>query len=256
MDLTATAAIVTGGASGLGAATARALAAAGCVVTVADLDDVAGPAVAEEIGGAYRRVDVTDPATVAEAVEAAADVAPLRVAVACAGIGPGERLVHADGKPHGEAMFQRVVDVNQAGTFHLLRTAAAAMARSNASLEGERGVIVTTASIAAFEGEGPTVAYSASKAAVVGMTLPAARDLARHGIRVCSIAPGSFDTPMVAGASPARQAALAADVPFPRRLGRPEEFGALVIAIARISYLNGAVIRLDGGLRMGSTPPA
>ena len=252
MELVRTAALITGGASGLGAAAARALAAAGCMTVVADVDGRAGAKVAADIGGRFVRLDVTDEASMTEAVEVAAGMGvPLRVAVACAGIGPGERTLHPDASPHSEELFRRVIEVNQVGTFHLLRLAASKIAMTDPLTDGERGVVIMTSSIAAFDGQGGTLAYSASKGAVTGMTLPAARDLQRFGIRVCTIAPGAFDTPMLATATDSKRAELAGAVVFPRRLGKPDEFGALVRVIAEISYLNGEVIRLDGGLRMG-----
>jgi NAD(P)-dependent dehydrogenase (short-subunit alcohol dehydrogenase family) len=246
------AAIVSGGASGLGAATATALHAAGLAVLVADVDEEHGVDVAARLGehASFRRVDVTDPAAVEAAVaEAAAlDEAGLRLSVACAGVGTAERLLGRTG-PHAVEVFRRVLEVNLFGTFHLLRAAAAAMA-ANEPVEGERGVHVQTASAAAFEGQIGQVAYAASKAAIAGMTLPAARDLAGRGIRVCSIVPGTFDTPMLAGLPDEVRESIAATVPFPPRLGRPEEFADLVVSIAGNGMINGETVRIDGALRM------
>ncbi len=246
------AAIVTGGASGLGGATAAALHAAGLAVLVADVDEERGAQVSERLGrrATFRRVDVTDPAAVEMAVAEAAglDQAGLRLSVACAGVGTPERLLGREG-PHTLEVFRRVLEVNLFGTFHLLRAAAAARA-ANEPLDGERGVHIQTASAAAFEGQIGQVAYAASKAAIAGMTLPAARDLAGRGIRVCSIAPGTFDTPMLAGLSDEVRESIAATVPFPPRLGRPEEFADLVVSVARNGMINGETVRIDGALRM------
>jgi len=252
MDIQGSAAIVTGGASGLGAATVRALHAAGAHVGILDLQADKGEALAAELGGGTRfmRTDVTDEAQVAEAVAAIAEAAPLRVAVNCAGIGDAARLLDRSGNPADLAAFRRVVDVNLVGTFNVMRLAAAAMARAPELDHGERGVIVNTASVAAFEGQIGQVAYSASKGGIVGMTVPAARDLASVGIRVNTIAPGIIDTPLLAGLKQEYREALAANVPFPKRLGSPSEYAELVMAIVRIGYLNAAVIRLDGALRM------
>ena len=235
-----------GGASGLGAATARRLRADGADVTVADLDAERGEALAEAIGARFFQVDVTDPAQVEAAVaEAGPD---LRIAVTCAGIGWAEKTAGKHG-PHGVDPFHRVIGVNLLGSFHLLRAAAAAML-GNERAEGEAGVIVLTASIAAYEGQIGQLAYAASKGGVVGMTLPAARDLAAEGIRVCAIAPGLFDTPLLAGLPEEARAALGAQVPHPARLGHPDEFAALAAHIVANPMLNGEVVRLDGALRM------
>jgi NAD(P)-dependent dehydrogenase (short-subunit alcohol dehydrogenase family) len=247
------AAIVTGGASGLGAATARRLAAEGMAVLVADVNDEAGAVVEAELGAGSRflHTDVTDADAVAAAAAAAAGLAPegLRLAVACAGIGIAERLLGKRG-PHAPDTFRRTIEINLVGTFHLLRAAAETMA-ANEQREDERGVVVTTASVAAYDGQIGQIAYSASKGGVVGMTLPAARDLAQHGIRVCTIAPGVFDTPLVGLLPEPARESLAASIPFPSRFGRPEEYAELVVAIARNPVLNGETIRLDGALRMG-----
>ena len=246
MELNDIGALVAGGASGLGEATARELAARGGRVTIADLNEERGAALAEEIGGKFARADVTDEAQVRVAVESAGE---LRLAVSCAGIGWAERTVKKDG-PAALAPFEAVVRVNLIGTFNVLRLAAAAMAGNEPDSEGERGAVVMTASIAAFDGQIGQAAYSASKGGVVGLTLPAARDLARIGIRVCTIAPGLFDTPLLAGLPEQSRQALGAQVPFPPRLGLPRENAQLACHIAANPMLNGETIRLDGALRM------
>jgi len=246
LELNDIGALVAGGASGLGEATARELAARGASVTIADLNEERGAALAEEIGATFAKADVTDEAQVRAAVESARK---LRLAVSCAGIGWAERTVKKDG-PAALAPFEAVVRVNLIGTFNVLRLAAAAMAGNEPDAEGERGAVVMTASIAAFDGQIGQTAYSASKGGVVGLTLPAARDLARLGIRVCTIAPGLFDTPLLAGLPEEARAALGAQVPFPPRLGRPEEYARLACHIAENTMLNGETIRLDGALRM------
>jgi NAD(P)-dependent dehydrogenase (short-subunit alcohol dehydrogenase family) len=237
---------VAGGASGLGEATARELAARGARVTVADLNEERGTALAEEIGGAFAKADVTDEAQVRAAVESAGE---LRLAVSCAGIGWAERTVGKEG-PATLQPFEAVVRVNLIGTFNVLRLSAAAMAENDPDAGGERGAVVMTASIAAFDGQIGQTAYSASKGGVVGLTLPAARDLARLRIRVCTIAPGVFDTPLLAALPEAAREALGAGVPHPARLGRPEEYALLACHIAENAMLNGETIRLDGALRM------
>ncbi|SDO32495.1 SDR family NAD(P)-dependent oxidoreductase [Geodermatophilus sp. DSM 45219] len=247
------AAVVSGGASGLGEATVRALAARGAAVTVLDLQEERGAALAAELGGhtTFVRTDVTDPASVDTAVaEAAGKDRPLRIAVSCAGIGWAQRTVGRDGAPHDADAFLRTVMVNLVGTFHVLRSAAAAMAATEPGEDGERGVVVNTASIAAYDGQIGQVAYSASKGGIVGMTLPAARDLASLGIRVCTIAPGLVDTPLLAGLPEEARQALAAGIPFPKRLGRPADFAELALDVVEHGYLNGEVIRMDGALRM------
>lgn len=243
-------ALVTGGASGLGEATVRRLHAAGASVAIVDLPDTAGEALADELGERARFVptDVTDEQAVTEAVEQAGELGELRVAVNCAGIGWAARVLGREG-PHDLGPFQRVVTVNLIGTFNVLRLAAAAMA-GHEPADGDRGVIVNTASIAAYDGQIGQIAYSASKGGVVAMTLPAARDLARHQIRVMTIAPGTFDTPMLAGLPEEAREALAEDIPHPHRLGDPDEFGHLVHQLVEHPYLNGEVVRLDGALRM------
>lgn len=243
--------VVTGAASGLGAATARMLAAAGGRVLAADIQALAGAALERELGAGFRFMacDVTSEAECSAAVEAAAALGPLRGLVNCAGIVTAERVVGRDG-PHSLARFERVIAVNLVGTFNMLRLAAAAMARLEPTAEGERGVIVNTSSIAAFDGQVGQAAYAASKGAIAALTLPVARDLARHAIRCVAIAPGIFETPVMEAMAPEVKASLAAQVPFPPRLGRPAEFAAMVAAILGNSMLNGAVIRLDGALRM------
>jgi NAD(P)-dependent dehydrogenase (short-subunit alcohol dehydrogenase family) len=246
MELNEIGAFVAGGASGLGEATARELAARGARVTIADLNDERGAALAGEIGGKFAKADVTDEAQVRAAVESAGE---LRLAVSCAGIGWAERTVKKDG-PAALQPFEAVVRVNLIGTFNVLRLAAAAMEANEPDAEGERGAVVMTASIAAFDGQIGQTAYSASKGGVVGLTLPAARDLARLGIRVCTIAPGVFNTPLLAALPDDARQALGAQVPFPPRLGQPEEYAQLACHIAENRMLNGETIRLDGALRM------
>lgn len=245
-------ALVTGGASGLGAATIRRLFAGGASVVIVDRDEAKGAALAAELGAdraVFAKADVTDPAQIEAAIEAAAKLGTLRVAVSCAGVGWAARTLDKTGKPHDLELFRTVIGINLVGTFNVLRLAASAMAKSE-PVDGERGVIVNTASVAAFDGQIGQIAYASSKAGVVGMTLPAARDLAPSGIRVCTIAPGIFDTPMLAALPEDKRAALAADVVFPKRLGSPAEYGELVAAIVGNGYLNGETIRLDGSLRM------
>jgi NAD(P)-dependent dehydrogenase (short-subunit alcohol dehydrogenase family) len=246
MQLDGIGALVAGGASGLGEATARELAARGARVTVADLNEERGAALADELGGAFVSADVTDEAQVQAAVDA---VEGLRFAVSCAGIGWAERTVGKNGAAQLQP-FETVIRVNLIGTFNVLRLSAAAISRGEPDAEGERGAVVMTASVAAFDGQIGQTAYSASKGGVVGLTLPAARDLARQGIRVCTIAPGLFDTPLLAGLPEEARQALGASVPFPPRLGRPEEYARLACHIAENMMLNGEVIRLDGAIRM------
>ena len=245
------AALVTGGASGLGEAVARRLGADGWRVAVLDRDGQRASAIASELGETARAftVDVANAEEIDETVREIATDAPLRLAVSCAGVAPARRLLNREG-PHPSDLFQRTVAVNLLGTFHVLRSAAAAMAANEPDARGSRGVIVNTASIAAFEGQIGQVAYAASKAGVVGLTLPAARELAQLGIRVCAIAPGTFATPMLQALPEEARKGLAAAVPFPPRLGEPDEFADLVVTIVRNQMLNGEVIRLDGALRM------
>ena len=250
MELNGIGALVAGGASGLGEATARALAVRGARVAIVDLDEERGPGLADEIGGLFTSADVTDGERVGAAVDEAIEAfGGLRLAVSCAGIGLAERIVGKEG-PAPLAPFETVVGVNLIGTFNVLRLTAGAMARNEPDDEGERGAVVMTASIAAFDGQIGQAAYSASKGGVVGLTLPAARDLARLGIRVCTIAPGLFDTRLLAGLPEEARQALGDQIPFPSRLGRPEEYAQLACQIAENAMLNGEVIRLDGALRM------
>jgi NAD(P)-dependent dehydrogenase (short-subunit alcohol dehydrogenase family) len=248
MQVSGIAAVVTGGASGLGGATAHALAAQGAKVFALDLpgaiekaDDVAGVT--------YVAADVTNPEQVQAAVDAAAATAPLRVAVNCAGVGTAGRILSKKGV-HDLDLYRKVIEVNLIGTFNVLRLAAETIAKTDADENGQRGVVINTASIAAFDGQIGQAAYSSSKGGVVGLTLPAARDLASSGIRVMTIAPGIIDTPMLAGVSDEFRAALASGVPFPQRLGLPAEYARLALSIIEQDYLNGEVIRLDGALRM------
>ncbi|MFO1284745.1 MAG: 3-hydroxyacyl-CoA dehydrogenase [Burkholderiales bacterium] len=244
--------VVSGGASGLGAATARMVVEGGGRVVLADLKEAEGSALAGELGGSARfvRCDVTDEASARAAVRAAVDAwGALHGLVNCAGVVHAERVVGKDG-PHTLAGFQRAIAINLVGTFNLIRLAATAMAAGEPNDEGERGVIVNTASVAAYDGQIGQAAYAASKAGIVGMTLPIARELARNGIRVMTIAPGIFETPMMAVLPPDVQASLGRMVPFPPRLGRPAEYAALVRAIVENPMLNGETIRLDGAIRM------
>jgi NAD(P)-dependent dehydrogenase (short-subunit alcohol dehydrogenase family) len=244
--------LVSGGSSGLGAACVRELAGAGANVIIADLQRPAGEKLAADLGTQVNFVaaDVTDEESVANAVDAAlSSYGGLHGAVVCAGIALAEKVLGKSGT-HSLAAFARVINVNLIGAFNVARLAAAAMAQGTPGLGGERGVIVLTASVAAFEGQMGQAAYSASKGGIVGMTLPLARDLARFGIRVMSIAPGIFDTPLLAGLPEAARKSLGEQVPFPSRLGQPEEFAALVRHIIENEMLNGSVIRLDGALRM------
>ena len=250
MRLDGQAAIVTGGGSGLGAATAERLARAGSRVAVLDINQAAAEASAQPIGGIGISCDVADAASAEAAVIKAREAhGPARLLVNCAGVGTAGRIVSRDG-PMRLAAFERVIRVNLIGSFNLLRLAAADMSALDPLEDGERGVIVNTASIAAYDGQVGQAAYAASKAGVVGLTLPAARELARVGVRVVAIAPGLFRTPMVEGLPHELQKSLAEGIPFPQRLGEPEEFAALVEHIATNRFLNGETIRLDGALRM------
>ncbi|HEU4659075.1 MAG TPA: SDR family NAD(P)-dependent oxidoreductase [Pseudolabrys sp.] len=250
MEIKGQAAIVTGGASGLGAATARALAAAGAKVAVFDVNEKAAAEIAIDINGIAVTCDVADEASAENAIKkAAADHGPARILINCAGVGPARRIVGRDG-PHPLADYERVIRINLVGTFNMLRLAAAAMQPLQPFADGERGVIVNTASVAAFEGQIGQAAYSSSKGGVAALTLPAAREFAQFGIRVLAIAPGIFGTPMLRALPQEAQDSLGAAVPFPKRLGEPREFAALVMHCIRNSYLNGEVIRLDGALRL------
>jgi NAD(P)-dependent dehydrogenase (short-subunit alcohol dehydrogenase family) len=250
MELDDSSAIVTGGASGLGAATARALSAQGVRVTVFDRNGEGAEAVAKEVGGDFVAGDVTDPEDCQRAVDQSAVGGRLRIAVNCAGTGWIGRVINRDGSPHPLEPFEFIQRLNVIGTFNVMTKAASVIAATEPGDDGERGVIVNTASVAAFDGQIGQLAYSASKGAIVGMTLPAARDLAVVGIRVMAIAPGLFDTPLLAMLPEEARETLGQSVLFPKRLGVPAQYGQLVVDIARNSYLNGEVIRLDGGIRM------
>ena len=249
MQLSGAVAVVSGGASGLGLATARRLRALGCQVVILDLPESAGRSVASEHGLDFHPADVTDPDQVSAAIAAASDLGPVRIAVACAGIDKPGRAVGRSG-PLPLEDFERVVHVNLTGTFNVVRLAAAEMMATD-PINDERGVIITTSSVAATDGQIGQAAYSASKAAVAALTLPLAREFARSLIRVVSIAPGIFDTPMVAALPDSVRASLADQVPHPARLGRPEEFAALVEHVVSNPMINGETIRLDGAIRMG-----
>ncbi|WP_404436140.1 SDR family NAD(P)-dependent oxidoreductase [Microbacterium aerolatum] len=251
MQIQGSGALITGGASGLGLATARALAAAGAHVTLLDLPSSPGAEMAAELGGTFAPGDVTSPEDAASAVATANENAPLRIVVNCAGIAPPAKVLDRDGTPAVLADFERVVRINLVGTFNVTSQAAAVIAKNEPS-DGstDRGVIVNTASVAAFDGQIGQPAYSASKGGVHAMTLPIARELARYGIRVCTIAPGIMETPMLAGLPEAAQASLGQQVPYPARLGKPAEYAALVQSIVENGYLNGETIRLDGAIRM------
>jgi len=250
MDIKGQAAIVTGGASGLGAATARALAAAGAKVAVFDVNEKAAAAVAADIKGVAVTCDVADAGSAEAAIKSAAAAhGPARILINCAGVGPAKRILGRDGVMPLED-YERVIRINLIGTFNMLRLAAAAMQPLPPFADGERGVIVSTASVAAFEGQIGQAAYSSSKGGVAALTMPAARELAQFGIRVLAIAPGIFGTPMLKALPQEVQDSLGASVPFPKRLGNPEEFAALALHMIGNGYLNGEVVRLDGALRM------
>lgn len=250
MEISEARVIISGGASGLGEATARYFASQGAKVTLLDRDAERGPSVAAQINGYFVHTDVTEDKSVTDAVASAVtQMGGINVAVNCAGIALGIKTVGRDG-PHPLDTFQRTIDINLVGSFNLSRVAAAAMALNEPGRNNARGVIINTASIAAFDGQKGQAAYAASKGGIVGMTLPMARDLASIGIRVMTIAPGIFKTPMLAGLPEDVQAALAADVPNPVRLGDPSEYARLAGFIVEMEYLNGEVIRLDGALRM------
>ena len=251
MRIDGSVALVTGGASGLGEATVRQFVSRGGSAVIVDLNEERGHALATELGAAatFVRADVSNPEQVQAAVDRATSMGTLRAAISCAGIGIAMRTIGRDGTPHDLGAFQKIISVNLFGTFNVLRLAASAMAKNDPQ-DGERGVVVNTASVAAFDGQIGQVAYSASKGGIVGLTLPAARDLAKSQIRVVTIAPGTFDTPLLASLGEEIRAALAATIPHPSRLGRPDEFGALACHIVENSYINGEVIRLDGAIRM------
>lgn len=250
MQISGQGALVTGGASGLGLATARRLAAEGAQVTIVDLPGSRGEEIAAELGGAFAPADVTSTEEVAAAVAAAHALAPLRVVVNCAGIAPPAKVLDRDGNPTDLASFERIIRINLIGTFNVISQASAVIAQNEPTESGDRGVIVNTASVAAFDGQIGQPAYSASKGGVHAMTLPIARELARYGIRVCTIAPGIMETPMLAGLPEAAQASLGQQVPYPARLGRPDEYASLALQIIANGYLNGETIRLDGAIRM------
>lgn len=250
MNLKGMAAVVTGGASGLGEATARELAAAGAKVAILDLNEDLGQKMAKELGGVFAKCNVADEASVVAAFETArAAHGPARILINCAGIGIAAKTT-SKGVPHALDMFQRVININLIGTFNCIRIAATEMAAQDPTENGDRGVIVNTASVAAYDGQIGQAAYSASKGGVVGMTLPIARDLMNDGIRVCTIAPGLFGTPMLQSLPDNVKEALAATVPFPKRLGDPSEYGQLARHICENQMLNGETIRLDGAIRM------
>lgn len=252
MQLSTIVALVTGGASGLGGATAARLVKSGAKVVIADVNEQVGMTHAQALGSSARfvRVDVTDPVQLLAAVDlAVTEFGGLNALVNCAGIGPAMRTLTKEG-PHTLDLFERVIRVNLIGTFNAIRLAAAIMAEQPPNADGERGVIVNTASVAAFDGQIGQAAYSASKGGIVGMTLPIARDLSRVGIRVVTIAPGLFDTPLLAGLPESARESLGQQVPFPSRLGRPEEYAQMVEAIIANPMLNGETVRLDGALRM------
>ena len=255
MDINGASALVTGGASGIGAAVARQLAGRGAKVVVADLQADKGEALAEEIGGAFAQVDVTDTEQIKAAVEKAGELGPLRVLVNSAGIGWAQRTIGKDGEydsAHDLDVYRRVIAINLIGTFDALRLAATAMSRLEPLASGERGAVVNVASVAAFDGQIGQAAYSSSKGGVVGLTLPAARDLAAAGIRVNTVAPGLIDTPIYDGfPDPAAfKAALGANVLFPKRLGSADELASMVLECLTNSYMNAEVVRVDGGIRM------
>jgi NAD(P)-dependent dehydrogenase (short-subunit alcohol dehydrogenase family) len=250
MNLSGQVAVVTGGGSGLGAATASLLARDGCKVALLDINEAAAHAHAATIGGVGIRCDVSDAASAEAAMTAARDAhGPARILINCAGVGTAGRVLGRDGPMKLDA-FDRVIRINLIGTFNMIRLAAAAMSELDPLEDNERGVIINTASVAAFDGQVGQAAYAASKGGVVGMTLPIARELARAGVRVMTIAPGVFHTPMVDGLPPEVRKSLGDSVPFPQRLGLPEEYAALAGHIIANRFLNGEVIRLDGALRM------
>ena len=252
LDVNGASAIVTGGASGLGAATARLLAGKGAKVVLIDMNEQKGEEVAKEINGAMVKADVSNPEQVQAAVDAASEMGPLRAVVNCAGIGWAGRTINRDGSPFDLDMYETVIRINLIGTFNVIRLAASAMSKVDPQNDNERGAIVNTASVAAFDGQIGQAAYSSSKGGVVGMTLPVARDLAAAGIRVNCIAPGLIDTPIYGQgeASEAFKAKLGESVLFPRRLGQAEEFATLALELITNSYMNAETIRVDGGIRM------
>lgn len=250
MELAGVAAIVTGGASGLGAATVRKLAAAGAKVVVADLQDEKGEALADLVGGVFVHTDVTNSEQVSAAVAVAVEAGPLRALVNCAGIGPPARTLNRDGTPHDLEHFRTLIEINLIGTFNVIRLAAVEMAKTEPLEDGLRGAIVNTASVAAFDGQIGQAAYSASKGGIVGMTLPVARDLSSVGIRVNTIAPGIIDTPLLAGLPEPARDSLGQQVLFPKRLGQPDEYAELAYLLLTHDYMNAETVRMDGGIRM------
>ena len=249
MDIAGKVFIVTGGASGLGEGTARMLAANGATVVIADMQTEKGEAIAKEIGGAFVRCDVSQEADGQAVIAKAVSLGKLMGLINCAGIAPAEKTVGKNGA-HSLAVFSKTITVNLVGSFNMIRLAAEAMSQNDAESTGERGVMISTASVAAYDGQIGQAAYSASKGGVVGMTLPIARDLARNGIRNMTIAPGIFGTPMMFGMPQEVQDSLAASVPFPSRLGTPQDYAKLVRHIIENEMLNGEVIRLDGAIRL------
>jgi NAD(P)-dependent dehydrogenase (short-subunit alcohol dehydrogenase family) len=255
MDITGASALVTGGASGIGAAAVRQLAAQGAKVVVADLQAERGEALAAEVGGVFVPVDVTDTAQIQAAVEKAVELGNFRILVNSAGIGPAQRTIGRDGEfasAHDLDLYKKVIAINLIGTFDAIRLAATAMSRNEPDANGERGVVVNLASVAAFDGQIGQAAYSSSKGGIVGMTLPVARDLSASGIRVNTVAPGLIDTPIYGEGEQAEEfkAKLGQSVLFPKRLGVPDELASMVIECVRNSYMNGEVVRVDGGIRM------
>ena len=250
MNLKGAAVVVTGGASGLGGATAKELASAGAKVAIFDLNEEQGEKLAKELGGVFVKCNVADEQSVIDAFAKAKEAhGPCRALINCAGIGTATKTT-SKGEPHPLAEFNRIIQVNLIGTFNCIRIAATEMAASEPAENGDRGVIVNTASVAAFDGQIGQAAYSASKGGIVGMTLPIARDLMNDGIRICTIAPGLFNTPLLQGLPDNVKDALAASVPFPKRLGEPAEYGQLARHICENQMLNGETIRLDGAIRM------
>jgi NAD(P)-dependent dehydrogenase (short-subunit alcohol dehydrogenase family) len=254
MNISGQVVLVTGGSSGLGAACAEALHAAGAHVAIADLDAARGRALAATLGdrACFAETDVTDEASVVTCLRVCGErLGAIRAVINCAGVAPGERVLRKDG-PHSLENFRHAIDINLIGTFNVLRLAAEAMSKLPPLPSGERGVIINTSSVAAFEGQLGQAAYAASKAGINGMTLPIARELAKFGIRVMTIAPGIFETPLMQAMTPELRGSLAQQIPFPARFGRPPEFAALVRHIIENEYLNGEIIRLDGAVRMGT----
>lgn len=250
MELNGTSVIVTGGASGLGAATARRVAADGAKVLILDLQDGLGNELAGEVGGAFVKADVTNAEEVQVAVDTAVEMGPLFGLVNCAGIGPPQRTLNRDNEPHDLGFFKKVIEINLIGTFNCIRLAAVQMARNEPQESGERGAIVNTASVAAYDGQIGQAAYSASKGGIVGMTLPIARDLSSRGIRVNTLAPGIMDTPLLAGLPEPAKASLGEQVLHPKRLGTPDEYAAMAHMLLVHSYMNAESVRMDGGIRM------